>query len=125
MFADDFTATLADGTTVTLDDLRNGTVEPMPLGYGVVDRRIMSVLTDRLAMLYVGFDDGTGHWSVEEVDETSHLASVRQFTNVADAADAIEDRWVELGLTTIPTNAVDHLQWIRRVDLDIDGEVHR
>ena len=46
MFADDFTATLADGTAVTLDDLRTGTVAPVVLGYGVVDRRIMSVLTD-------------------------------------------------------------------------------
>ncbi len=98
MFADDFTATLADGTTVILDDLRSGTVGPVTLGYGVVDRRIMSVLTDRLAMLYVGLDDVAGHWSVEEVDEASRLHSVRQFASIADAADAIEQRWAELGV---------------------------
>ena len=101
LFADDFTATLTDSTTVTLDDLRTGTVEPRALGYGVVDRRIMSVLTDRLAMLYVGFDDGTGHWSVEEVDDTGHLQRVRQFASIAKAANAIEDRWEELDVDDV------------------------
>ncbi len=81
MFADDFTATLADGSTVTLDDLRDGTVEPSALGYGVVDRRVMSVLTDRLAMFYVGIDDGTGHWSVEEIDTNRRLRSVQISNN--------------------------------------------
>ena len=118
MFADDFTASLTDGSTVTIDDLRTGTVEPTALGYGVTDRRIMSVLTDRLAMLYVGTDEDTGHWSVEEVDDTGRLRSVRQFERVADAADAIDTRWGELDGATLPSTGVDQLRWIRHVDIE-------
>ncbi len=102
MFADDFTATLADGSTVTLDDLRDGTVERTALGYGVVDRRVMSVLTDRLAMLYVGIDDGTGHWSVEEIDDNRRLRSVQFFEHSPTPPMPIEARWAELDPTAVP-----------------------
>ncbi len=118
MFTDDFTATLTDGSTVTIDDLRTGTVEPTAVGYGVTDRRIMSVLTDRLAMLYVGTDEDTGHWSVEEVDDTGRLRSVRQYEHVADAADALDTRWGELDRATLPSAGVDQLRWIRHVDIE-------
>lgn len=118
MFADDFTATLTDGSTVTVDDLRTGAVQPAALGYGVVDRRIMSVLTDRLAMLYVGADDGPGHWTVEEVDDTGRLRSVHQFERVADAADTIDARWIELDPAGTPSGLAETARAFRWGDID-------
>ncbi|HUS43991.1 MAG TPA: AAA family ATPase [Ilumatobacteraceae bacterium] len=123
MFTDDFTATLTDGSTVTIDDLRTGAVEPAALGYGLVDRRIMSVLTDLLAMLYVGRDDGTGHWSVEEVDDTGCIHSVRQFASIADAADAIEQRWSELGVDDVSATVIRVNRAMRAMDPEAVGEL--
>ncbi len=79
MFADDFVATLVDGTTVTFDDLRSGRLAPQAIGFGITDRRIVSVFGEQLALIGVGPDNGTQHWSIEEVDADCRLARLRQF----------------------------------------------
>ena len=77
--ADDFTATMADGSTVTRDDLVSGAVVPSTLGFGGIDRRAIAAMSERLALLYIGSDDGSARWSVEEVDQTGQLIRIRQF----------------------------------------------
>ena len=88
-FADGFTATLANGSAITRDELVSGAVAPAVLGFGGTDRRAIAAMSDRLSLLYVGADDGTAMWSVEEVDHTGRLTRIRQFDehSIVDAAN--------------------------------------
>ncbi len=73
--ANDFTATLADGSTVTLDDLRAGTVTPTDLGFGVTERELIAVRGECLAFIRV---EG-GRWSIEEIDEHDRIVRITLF----------------------------------------------
>ncbi len=73
--ADDFTATLPDGSAVTIDDLRAGTVTPTDLGFGVTERELIAVRGERLALIRV---EGA-RWSIEETDEHDQLVRVTMF----------------------------------------------
>ncbi len=88
-FADGFTATLANGSAITRDELVSGAVAPAVLGFGGTDRRAIAAMSDRLSLLYVGADDGTAMWSVEEVDHAGRLTRIRQFDehSIVDAAN--------------------------------------
>ena len=88
--ADDFTATLTHGSTVTLDDLRAGIITPADLGFGVIERELIAVRGECLAFIRA---EG-GRWSIEEIDEDDRLVRVTMFepgellaaTNALEAA---------------------------------------
>ena len=77
ILADDFVAELTDGRTVTADDIRSGSVDPAEIGFGIADRRIVSVIRDHASLMFVGLADGRLRWSVEEIDATGRLHRVR------------------------------------------------
>jgi hypothetical protein len=88
LLAEDFTATLADGTIVTLDDLRNDNVESRALGFGVSDRETIAVRGERHALTRI---ENT-RWSVEQLDEQDRLTRITVFTHrdLLGAANALD-----------------------------------
>lgn len=82
-FADDFTARLLGGSTVAPDDLRTRWIDLSSLGYGVVDRTVIAVRGDRLALLLV-----QDCWSVEEIDTDGRLVRLDPFA-YADLSAAV------------------------------------
>ena len=97
--ADNFTATLPDGSAVTIDDLRGGTVTPIDLGFGVTERELIAVRGDRLALIRV---EGA-RWSIEETDEHDQLVRVTMFPD-DDLAGAMA-RFDEISERPEPTSA--------------------
>ena len=77
----------------------DGAVDPTEIGFGVEHRQVVSVIGERLAMLYVETTGGERRFSVEEIDEQGRLAHVEQFpaTDLAAAIDALEERWRAIG----------------------------
>ena len=68
---------------------------PESIGFGVEYRKVVSVIGERLAMLFVEVAGGERRWSVEEIDEHGRLARVRHFPadSLAGASDYLEERW--------------------------------
>ena len=85
----------ADDATVTIDDLRAGRVEPADLGYGVEFRQVISIIGDRLTLLYVETTGGERRFSVEEIDEHGRLARIHHFpaANLVNAVNEVDARW--------------------------------
>jgi tetratricopeptide (TPR) repeat protein len=94
-FADDFRAELTNGLVAALDDLRSGRCRPSALGYGTVDRRLVSAFGDRLALLQVRTDGGWV-WSVEEIDDAGRLRVLTHFPDLLGAAAHANRRHLDL-----------------------------
>jgi len=90
-FADGFTATLADGTTIDKGAIERGEVEPTALGYGIEQRRMVRVSIEPLAMIRCVAPDGRVTFVVEEIDDHKRLVAVKVF-----AADRLWDAVIEL-----------------------------
>ncbi|MGB7880897.1 MAG: hypothetical protein WBL31_19180, partial [Ilumatobacteraceae bacterium] len=95
LLADDFVADGVDLDGVSRDDITNGRVTPESIGFGVEYRTVVSVIGERLAMLFVEVESGERHWSVEETDEHGRLARIRHFPADAlvEATNHLEERW--------------------------------
>ena len=89
ILADDFTAELVDGRTVSVDDIRSGSIDPAEVGFGITDRRIEDALVDRIALLSVVLPNDTRVWSIEHVDATGRIAGV---VHVASHQPAVAQR---------------------------------
>ncbi len=87
-FADGFTATLADGTTIDKGHIERGDVDPSALGYGGDRRTVVTVTAGRLATIRITDDDGDVRYAVEEIDEQGRLTAVF-VTPAASVADAL------------------------------------
>ncbi len=87
LLADDFTATLTDGTIVTLEDLRDGNVDAESLGFGVHTRDHRRA--GRTPRTYPGRDS---RWSVEQLDDHDRLTRVTVFPHddLLGAANALD-----------------------------------
>ena len=117
LLADDFTATLADGTIVTLEDLRDGTVDPEALGYGVTVRETIGVRGERLALTRIE----NARWSIEQLDDHDRLIRVTVFAHedLLGAANALDHAARQLAENAhIPEWAWEFQRAHRNYDLD-------
>ncbi|GAF79118.1 unnamed protein product, partial [marine sediment metagenome] len=72
--------------------------EPGAHGFGLLERRVLAVRGDKLALFEVQLADGSWKFSVEELDESGLLTEWTLFdaTDLVAAADLLDRRWVEV-----------------------------
>lgn len=64
--------------------------------FGLLDRRVIAVRGEELALIRAVREDGSVAWSVEEVDGDGRVVDWSLFDDAAEAADALDERFFEL-----------------------------
>jgi hypothetical protein len=119
--ADGFAAKMADGSTVTSDDLADGTTTFGALGFGVAERTVLAVRGDRFALIesVSESDPDDQRLVVHEIDHEAHVARLAVFepTDLRAALDV-------LGEWSRPANLSDDALGVcwERALLDLDAE---
>ena len=119
--ADDFVATMPDGSTTHADDLAAGTTAFGALGFGVAERTVLAVRGNRFALIasVSESDPNDRRLVVHEIDHEAHLARLAVFepTDLRSALDVLTDwsRPADLSEDTLG------VRWERAL-LDLDAE---